>query len=87
MVDGGVGARSSLVRVLLPYNCKVGPHQHSSCVALCTAQDGKTALDHAMRLLEKNPFDPSWQEDAHEEHGKKMEAIVALLRQYQKEEA
>ena len=77
-MDGGVGARSSLVRVLLPYNCKAGPHQHSSCVALCTAQDGKTALDHAMRLLE----DPDYEEDR-----KKMEAIVALLRQYQKERA
>ena len=77
-MDGGVSARSSLVRVLLPYNCKAGPHQHSSCVALCTAQDGKTALDHAMRLLE----DPDSEEDR-----KKMEAIVALLRQYQKEEA
>ena len=77
-MDGGVGARSSLVRVLLPYNCKAGPHQHSSCVALCTAQDGKTALDHAMRIVEDADS---------EEHGKKMEAIVALLRQYQKERA
>ena len=55
-----------------------GPHQHSSCVALCTAQNGETALDHAMLAVE----------DADSaEHGKKMAAIVALLRQYQKEEA
>jgi len=77
-VDGGVGARSSLVSALLPYNCKVGPHQHSSRVALCTAQDGKTALDIAMSIVE----DADSVED-----GKEMEAVVALLRQYQKERA
>ena len=59
-----------------------GPHQHSSCVALCTAQNGETALDHAMRIVEDADSD-----DELDERGKKMAAIVALLRQYQKEEA